>query len=124
MNLKIYRYIIFSFFLLPCMTYAQPKEPSPNYKYVLRIQRGIEAEVGFYLDEPKTGDLKKVHHESTNYLQLSEVYPNHKALTRRSEKIKKAVADLQRKRYNPNIYKDKMSNIRYHFFYIDEFSND
>lgn len=124
MNLKIYRYIIFSFFLLPCMTHAQPKEPSPNYKYVLRIQRGIEAEVGFYLDEPKTGDLKKVHHESTNYLQLSEVYPNHKALTRRSEKIKKAVADLQRKRYNPNIYKDKMSNIRYHFFYIDEFSND
>ena len=124
MNLKIYRYIIFSFFLLPCMTHAQPKEPSPNYKYVLRIQRGIEAEVGFYLDEPKTGDLKKVHHESTNYLQLSEVYPNHKALTRRSEKIKKAVADLQRKRYNPNISKDKISNIRYHFFYIDEFSND
>ena len=124
MNFKIYRYIIFSFFLLPCMTYAQPKEPSPNYKYVLRIQRGIEAEVGFYLDEPKTGDLKKVHNESTNYLQLSEVYPNHKALTRRSEKIKKAVADLQQKRYNPNISKDKMSNIKYHFFYIDEFSND
>ena len=110
--------------MISVIIYAQPAEPSSNYKYVLRIQRGIEAEVGFYLDEPKTGDLKKVHHESINYLQLSEVYPNHKALTRRSEKIKKAVADLQRKRYNPNISKDKISNIRYHFFYIDEFSND
>ena len=124
MNRKLHRIIIFLFIMISGIIYAQPAEPSSNYKYVLRIQRGIEAEVGFYLDEPKTGDLKKVHHESTNYLQLSEVYPNHKALTRRSEKIKKTVADLQRKRYNPNISKDKMSNIRYHFFYIDEFSND
>ena len=124
MNLKIYRYIIFSFFLLPCMTHAQPKEPSPNYKYVLRIQRGIEAEVGYYLDEPKTGDLKKIHSESVNYLLLSEAYPNHKGLAIRSEKIKKAVAALQEKRYNPNITIDKKSNIRYHFFYIEEFSSD
>ena len=124
MNLKIYRYIIFSFFLLPCMTHAQPKEPSPNYKYVLRIQRGIEAEVGYYLDEPKTGDLKKIHSESTNYLLLSEAYSNHKGLAIRSEKIKKAVAALQEKRYNPNIPIDKKSNIRYHFFYIEEFSSD
>ena len=124
MNFKIYRYIIFSFFLLPCMTHAQPKEPSPNYKYVLRIQRGIEAEVGYYLDEPKTGDLKKIHSESTNYLLLSEAYSNHKGLAIRSEKIKKAVAELQEKRYNPNIAIDKKSNIRYHFFYIEEFSSD
>ena len=124
MNLKIYRYIIFSFFLLQCITYAQPKEPSSNYKYVLRIQRGIEAEVGYYLDEPKTGDLKKIHSESTNYLLLSEAYPNHKGLAIRSEKIKKAVAELQEKRYNPNISIDKKSNIRYHFFYIEEFSSD
>ena len=113
MNLKIYRYIIFSFFLLLCIVYAQPKEPSPNYKYVLRIQRGIEAEVGYYLDEPKTGDLKKIHSESTNYLLLSEAYSNHKGLAIRSEKIKKAVAELQEKRYNPNITIDKKSNIRY-----------
>ena len=59
---------------MSAIIHAQLKEPSSNYKYVLRIQRGIEAEVGFYLDEPKTGDLKKVHHESTNYLQLSELY--------------------------------------------------
>ena len=124
MNLKIYRYIIFSFFLLPCMTHAQPKDPSPNYKYVLRIQRGIEAEVGYYLDEPKTGDFKKIHSESTNYLILSEAYTNNKALAIRSEKIKKAVAELQEKRYNPNISIDKKSNIRYHFFYIEEFSSD
>jgi len=123
-NRKLHRIIIFLFILISGIIYAQPAEPSSNYKYVLRIQRGIEAEVGFYLDEPKTGDLKKVHLESTNYLQLSELYPNHKALPRRSEKIKKAVAVLQRKRYNPNISKDKISNIRYHFFYIDEFSND
>ena len=93
MNRKLHRIIIFLFIMISCIIYAQPAEPSSSYKYVLRIQRGIEAEVGFYLDEPKTGDLKKVHHESTNYLQLSEVYPNHKALTRRSEKIKKAVAE-------------------------------
>ena len=84
MNLKIYRYIIFSLFLLPSIVYAQPKEPSPNYKYVLRIQRGIEAEVGYYLDEPKTGDLKKIHSESTNYLLLSEAYSNNKGLAIRS----------------------------------------
>ena len=124
MNLKIYRYIIFSLFLLPSIVYAQPKEPSPNYKYVLRIQRGIEAEVGYYLDEPKTGDLKKIHSESTNYLLLSEAYSNHKGLAIRSEKIKKAVAELQEKRYNPNIPIHKNSNIRYHFFYIEEFSSD
>ncbi|MBD31290.1 MAG: hypothetical protein CMG44_03740 [Candidatus Marinimicrobia bacterium] len=124
MNFKLHRYIIFLFILISGIIHAQPKEPSSNYKYVLRIQRDIEAEVGFYLDEPKTGDLKKVHHESTNYLLLSEVYPNHKALSRRSEKIKKAVSELQQKKYNPNIQKDKKSNIRYHFFYIDEFSND
>ena len=124
MNLKIYRYIIFSLFLLPSIVYAQPKEPSPNYKYVLRIQRGIEAEVGYYLDEPKTGDFKKIHSESTNYLLLSEVYSNHKGLAIRSEKIKKAVAELQEKRYTPNISIDKKSNIRYHFFYIEEFSRD
>ena len=124
MNLKIYRYIIFSLFLLPSIVYAQPKEPSPNYKCVLRIQRGIEAEVGYYLDEPKTGDFKKIHSESTNYLLLSEAYSNHKGLAIRSEKIKKAVAELQEKRYNPNIPIDKKSNIRYHFFYIEEFSSD
>ena len=124
MNLKIYRYIIFSLFLLPSIVYAQPKEPSSSYKYVLRIQRGIEAEVGYYLDEPKTGDLKKIHSESTNYLLLSEAYSNHKGLAIRSEKIKKAVAELQEKRYNPNIPIDKNSNITYHFFYIEEFSSD
>ena len=74
MNFNLHRIIIFLFIIISGIIYAQPAEPSSNYKYVLRIQRGIEAEVGFYLDEPKTGDLKKVHHESTNYLQLSEVY--------------------------------------------------
>ena len=64
-------YFLYIFFIVKVL--AQPKSPSSDYKYVLRIQRGIESEVGFYLDEPMTGDLKKVHRESTEYLLLSEI---------------------------------------------------
>ena len=50
-------YFLYIFFIVKVL--AQPKSPSSDYKYVLRIQQGIESEVGFYLDEPMTGDLKK-----------------------------------------------------------------
>ena len=113
-----------SFVLLGSAIYAQPKDPGADYKYVLRIQRGIESEIGFYLDEPKTGDLKKVHRESTGYLLLSESNPQHEGLVIRSEKIKKAVGELERKNYKPYIPRMVTKNIRYHYFYIDEFSND
>ena len=49
---------IFFIYFFIVKVLAQPKSPSSDYKYVLRIQRGIESEVGFYLDEPMTGDLK------------------------------------------------------------------
>jgi len=117
-------FLTLSFIIIGSLIYAQPKDPGADYKYVLRIQRGIESEIGFYLDEPKTGDLKKVHRESTGYLFLAESNPQHKGLSIRSEKIKKAVGELGRKKYNPNIPKVIKKNIRYHYFYIDEFSND
>ncbi|MEL1229510.1 MAG: hypothetical protein VW833_06860 [Candidatus Neomarinimicrobiota bacterium] len=103
---------------------AQPKSPSSDYKYVLRIQQGIESEVGFYLDEPMTGDLKKVHRESTEYLLLSEIGTDEKILHIRSDKIKRAVGELMSKNYNPYIKPLKKKNVRYHYIYIDEFSKD
>jgi len=121
----IYKLQIFALFIyLNTFIYAQPIEPSPDYKYVLRIQRGIEAEVGYYLDEPKTGDLKKIHTESTKYLLLAEKDSKSKALAIRSERIKRAVGQMINKRYNPNIVRTKKRNIRYHYFLIDEFSKD
>ena len=121
----IYKFQIFPLFiLLNNYIFSQPTEPSSDYKYVLRIQREIEAQVGYYLDEPKTGDLKKVHLESMKYLLLAEQKPNDKSLSRRSEKVKQAVGQMIRKNYNPNIVKSKKKNIRYHYFFIDEFSKD
>ena len=116
--------IIPLFILLNSYIFSQPTEPTSDYKYVLRIQREIEAQVGYYLDEPKTGDLKKVHSESMKYLLLAEQKPNDKSLLRRSEKVKQAVGQMIRKNYNPNIVKSEKKNIRYHYFFIDEFSRD
>ena len=103
---------------------SQPIEPSNDYKYVLRIQREVEAQVGYYLDEPKTGDFKKVHFESTKYLIASEQNSKDKNLAKYSQKVKNAVGQLVRKKYDPNIFNPKKSNIRYHYFYIDEFSKE
>ena len=84
------------FFLFFLWDYAlsQPIEPTADYKYILRIQREVEAQVGYYLDEPKTGDLKKVHFESTNYLFASEKNPKDENLAKYSEKVKSAVGQL------------------------------
>ena len=103
---------------------SQPVEPSNDYKYVLRIQREVEAQVGYYLDEPKTGDFKKVHFESTKYLIASEQNSKDENLAKYSQKVKNAVGQLVRKKYDPNIFNPKKSNIRYHYFYIDEFSKE
>ena len=103
---------------------SQPVEPSNDYKYVLRIQREVEAQVGYYLDEPKTGDFKKVHFESTKYLIASEQNSKDENLAKYSQKVKNAVGQLIRKKYDPNIFNPKKSNIRYHYFYIDEFSKE
>jgi len=103
---------------------SQPVEPSNDYKYVLRIQREVEAQVGFYLDEPKTGDFKKVHFESTKYLIASEQNSKDENLAKYSQNVKNAVGKLVRKKYDPNIFNPKKSNIRYHYFYIDEFSKE
>ena len=116
--------IIPLFIVLNSYIFSQPTEPTSDYKYVLRIQREIEAQVGYYLDEPKTGDLKKVHLESMKYLLLAEQKPNDKSLQRRSEKVRQAVGQMIRKNYNPNIVKSEKKNIRYHYFFIDEFSKD
>ena len=104
--------------------FSQPVEPSNDYKYVLRIQREVESQVAFYLDEPKTGDLKKIHYESTRYLLSSEYQPNNDNLSLHSERLKSAVGKLISKNYNPNIANPKKRNIRYHYFYIDEFSKE
>ena len=122
MNLN--RVLTFTLVVLFNPVLSQPIEPSNDYKYVLRIQREVEAQVGYYLDEPKTGDLKKVHFESTNYLFASEKNPKDENLAKYSEKVKSAVGQLIRKKYDPNIVNPKKRNIRYHYFYIDEFSND
>ena len=103
---------------------SQPVEPSNDYKYVLRIQREVEAQVAYYLDEPKTGDFKKVHFESTKYLIASEQNSKDENLAKYSQKVKNAVGQLIRKKYDPNIFYPKKSNIRYHYFYIDEFSKE
>tara|TARA_B100000925_G_scaffold280704_1_gene251669 strand:- start:760 stop:1128 length:369 start_codon:yes stop_codon:yes gene_type:complete len=103
---------------------SQPVEPSNDYKYVLRIQREVEAQVAYYLDEPKTGDFKKVHFESTKYLIASEQNSKDENLAKYSQKVKNAVGQLIRKKYDPNIFNPKKSNIRYHYFYIDEFSKE
>ena len=116
--------LVFISILTTLHVLAQPRIPSSDYKYVLRIQRGIESGVGFYLDEPRTGDLKKVHRESTEYLLLSEAKADSEVLTLRSERIKKAVEQLVVKNYEPNFKPLKKKNIRYHYIYIDEFSND
>lgn len=120
----IVKKLVFISILTTLHVLAQPRIPSSDYKYVLRIQRGIESEVGFYLDEPRTGDLKKVHRESTEYLLLSEAKADSEVLTLRSERIKKAVEQLVVKNYEPNFKPLKKKNIRYHYIYIDEFSND
>ncbi|MBK53324.1 MAG: hypothetical protein CMG58_01705 [Candidatus Marinimicrobia bacterium] len=120
-----YKFQIFPLFiLLNSYIFSQPTEPTSDYKYVLRIQREIEAQVGYYLDEPRTGDFKKVHSESMKYLLLAEEKPNDKSLQRRSEKVRQAVGQMIRKNYNPNIVKSEKKNIRYHYFFIDEFSKD
>ena len=116
--------IIPLFIVLNSYIFSQPTEPTSDYKYVLRIQREIEAQVGYYLDEPRTGDFKKVHSESMKYLLLAEEKPNDKSLQRRSEKVRQAVGQMIRKNYNPNIVKSEKKNIRYHYFFIDEFSKD
>ena len=103
---------------------SQPVEPSNDYKYVLRIQREVEAQVAYYLDEPKTGDFKKVHFESTKYLIASEQNSKDENLAKYSQNVKNAVGKLVRKKYDPNIFNPKKSNIRYHYFYIDEFSKE
>ena len=111
-----------AFFISPVL--SQPVEPSNDYKYVLRIQREVEAQVAYYLDEPKTGDFKKVHFESTKYLIASEQNSKDENLAKYSQKVKNAVGQLIRKKYDPNIFNPKKSNIRYHYFYIDEFSKE
>ena len=103
---------------------SQPVEPSNDYKYVLRIQREVEAQVGYYLDEPKTGDFKKVHFESTKYLIASEQNLKDENLAIYSQNVKNAVGQLLRNKYDPNISNPKKNNIRYHYFYIDEFSKE
>ena len=106
-----YKFQIFPLLiLLNSCIFSQPTEPTSDYKYVLRIQREIEAQVGYYLDEPKTGDLKKVHSESMKYLLLAEEKPNDKSLQRRSEKVRQAVGQMIRKNYNPNIVKLEKKN--------------
>lgn len=120
-----YKFQVFPLFIfLNSYIFSQPTEPTSDYKYVLRIQREIEAQVGYYLDEPRTGDFKKVHSESMKYLLLAEERPNDKSLQRRSEKVRQAVGQMIRKNYNPNIVKSEKKNIRYHYFFIDEFSKD
>lgn len=116
--------LFFALLLLSSRVFSQPVEPSSEYKYVLRIQRSIESEIGFYLDEPKTGDLKKVHLESTKYLMLSERDPKHKALSLRSKKLRDSIGQMIEKSYDPNIVVAKNRNTRYHYFYLDEFSKD
>ena len=116
--------VIVSSMLCSGVVFSQPIEPTPDYKYVLRIQREIESQIGYYLDEPKTGNLKKVHLESTKYLLLSEKNRKHKALSIQSEKVKKAVGQLVSASYDPNIVEVKNRYKRYHYFYIDEFSKD
>ena len=122
MNLN--RVLTFTLVVLFSPVLSQPIEPSNDYKYVLRIQREVEAQVGYYLDEPKTGDFKKVHFESTKYLIASEQNSKDKNLAKYSQKVKNAVGQLIRKKYDPNIFNPKKSNIRYHYFYIDEFSKE
>ena len=122
MNLN--RVLTFTLVVLFSPVLSQPIEPSNDYKYVLRIQREVEAQVGYYLDEPKTGDFKKVHFESTKYLIASEQNSKDENLAKYSQKVKNAVGQLIRKKYDPNIFNPKKSNIRYHYFYIDEFSKE
>ena len=122
MNLN--RVLTFTVVVLFSPVLSQPIEPSNDYKYVLRIQREVEAQVGYYLDEPKTGDFKKVHFESTKYLIASEQNSKDENLAKYSQKVKNAVGQLIRKKYDPNIFNPKKSNIRYHYFYIDEFSKE
>ena len=122
MNLN--RVLTFTLVVLFSPVLSQPIEPSNDYKYVLRIQREVEAQVGYYLDEPKTGDFKKVHFESTKYLIASEQNSKDENLAKYSQKVKNAVGQLVRKKYDPNIFNPKESNIRYHYFYIDEFSKE
>ena len=122
MNLN--RVLTFTLVVLFSPVLSQPIEPSNDYKYVLRIQREVEAQVGYYLDEPKTGDFKKVHFESTKYLIASEQNSNDENLAKYSQNVKNAVGQLVRKKYDPNIFNPKKSNIRYHYFYIDEFSKE
>ena len=118
------RVLTFTLVVLFSPVLSQPIEPSNDYKYVLRIQREVEAQVGYYLDEPKTGDFKKVHFESTKYLIASEQNSKDENLAKYSQKVKNAVGQLIRKKYDPNIFNPKKSNIRYHYFYIDEFSKE
>ena len=122
MNLN--RVLTFTLVVLFSPVLSQPIEPSNDYKYVLRIQREVEAQVGYYLDEPKTGDFKKVHFESTKYLIASEQNSKDENLAKYSQKVKNAVGQLVRKKYDPNIFNPKKNNIRYHYFYIDEFSKE
>ncbi len=122
MNLN--RVLTFTLVVLFSPVLSQPIEPSNDYKYVLRIQREVEAQVAYYLDEPKTGDFKKVHFESTKYLIASEQNSKDENLAKYSQKVKNAVGQLVRKKYDPNIFNPKKSNIRYHYFYIDEFSKE
>ena len=57
------------------IVFSQPIEPTPDYKYVLRIQREIESQIGYYLDEPKTGNLKKVHLERNGGITRPKMSP-------------------------------------------------
>lgn len=122
--MSLNRVLTFTAAVLISPVLSQPVEPSNDYKYVLRIQREVEAQVAYYLDEPKTGDFKKVHFESTKYLIASEQNSKDENLAKYSQKVKNAVGQLIRKKYDPNIFNPKKSNIRYHYFYIDEFSKE
>ena len=109
------KYIV-SFILIFQFGFSQDVNSTEAYKTVLRMKLNMDINPVFYLDEPQSAQMNKVHQSCVEYLDLYEARVPRQQLRTQAIIINQGAIKFSNIKYDQAIPTKIKKNIRYNYF--------
>ena len=96
--------------------FTQEVNPTEAYKTVLRVKLNMDINPVFYLDEPQSAQMNKVHQSCVEYLDLYEAKVPRQQLRTQAIIINERSIKFSNIKYDQTIQTKVKKNIRYNYF--------
>ena len=96
--------------------FTQEVNPTEAYKTVLRVKLNMDVNPVFYLDEPQSAQMNKVHQSCLEYLDLYDAKVSRQRLKTQAKIINQGAVKFSNIKYDQTIPTKVKKNIRYNYF--------